>query len=49
MITICGLVFIPFHPYWVLGKENILKRSALKNATKANKSNFDDGYELSIE
>ncbi|KAK6897339.1 Sphingoid long-chain base transporter RSB1 [Candida tropicalis] len=47
MITICGLVFIPFHPYWVLGKENILKRSALKNATKANKSNFDDGYELS--
>ncbi|RCK66784.1 Sphingoid long-chain base transporter RSB1 [Candida viswanathii] len=34
MVTICGLVFIPFHPYWVFGKENILKRRTVKNARK---------------
>ncbi|RCK66786.1 Sphingoid long-chain base transporter RSB1 [Candida viswanathii] len=44
MISICGLIFIPFHPYWVFGKENVLKRSALKNITKRN---YDDVYEMS--
>ena len=45
MMTICGLVFIPFHPYWALGKENILKRSALKKSNK--QSELTEDYELS--
>lgn len=31
MVAICGLVFVPFHPYFVFGKENVLKVKHIKN------------------
>lgn len=30
MIAICGLVFVPFHPLWVFGKENRLQVKSIK-------------------
>ncbi|RCK66785.1 Sphingoid long-chain base transporter RSB1 [Candida viswanathii] len=49
MMSICGLVFIPFHPYWVFGKENVLKRSALRKSKKHhNEGSSDlDGFHVS--
>ncbi|EER34915.1 predicted protein [Candida tropicalis MYA-3404] len=46
MMTICGLVFIPFHPYWVFGKDNKLSRNTLKESKKNKKDHINDDIEL---
>ncbi|KAI5957285.1 hypothetical protein KGF54_000213 [Candida jiufengensis] len=41
MISICGLIFIPFHPVWVFGKNNLVKLASIKK-NKDKENNCDD-------
>lgn len=31
MVVICGLIYFPFHPYWVFGKKNVIDSKAIRN------------------
>lgn len=47
MVAIAGLIFIPFHPVWVFGKENVVKLATIKRNQDEHK--IDDEKEYSEE
>lgn len=49
MIAIAGLIFIPFHPVWVFGKNNIVKLATIKKNLDENEKNQDVEYNDDVE
>lgn len=55
MITIAGLIAVPFHPVWVFGKKNVLKLATIKKnldetpTYEEQEADTDTGLELDAE
>ncbi|KAG7661340.1 uncharacterized protein J8A68_005131 [[Candida] subhashii] len=45
MIAIAGLIFIPFHPVWVFGKQNIVKLATIKRNQDEHKHSEEEEEE----
>ncbi|RLV95647.1 Sphingoid long-chain base transporter RSB1 [Spathaspora sp. JA1] len=49
MIAIAGLIFIPFHPVWIFGKENIVKLATIKKNQDEHKKEDEESFEIVAE
>ena len=49
MIAIAGIIFVPFHPYWVFGKENVVKLATIKKNQDEHHEEKDTILEYSEE
>ncbi|RCK66790.1 Sphingoid long-chain base transporter RSB1 [Candida viswanathii] len=49
MIAIAGIIFVPFHPYWVFGKENVVKLATIKKNQDEHHEEKDVIEEISEE
>lgn len=45
MISICGLIFIPFHPVWILGENVVLRLATIKKGDDIESDNEKLDYE----
>ncbi|EGW33098.1 uncharacterized protein SPAPADRAFT_60405 [Spathaspora passalidarum NRRL Y-27907] len=51
MIAIAGLIFIPFHPVWIFGKQNIVKLATIKknqDEVKEDNESFISSNQLEV-
>ena len=46
MVTICGIIFVPFHPVWVFGKKNIVKLATIKKNLDESDEEMGSHHEL---
>ncbi|KAI5953702.1 hypothetical protein KGF54_003074 [Candida jiufengensis] len=49
MISICGLIFFPFHPVWVFGKKNLVKLASIKKNKDKENNGSDETFENSVD